>query len=216
MCSTLLRATEMAQWIPTRWFQSAALRISNDLLIQWKPGLLLALRHQVQGFEAAGCAPAKHLPAFSRGRPVHRRGPGWGGWVAFEENTFLTMTPLLSGKVLVNCQMGMSRSSTCVLAYLILRHQMSADEALNTVSNGISHKPHLVHCEIQIMISYKWRPAAIGGLQHLVQCELQCSNALCGVMHRSHPNTGFYGQADCKIQSGSGLEMPFFWPVRIW
>ena len=37
------------------------------------------------------------------------------------------------GKVLVNCQMGMSRSSTCVLAYLILRHQMSADEALNTV-----------------------------------------------------------------------------------
>ena len=39
-----------------------------------------------------------------------------------------------TGKVLVNCQMGMSRSSTCVLAYLILRHQMSADEALNTVS----------------------------------------------------------------------------------
>ena len=40
--------------------------------------------------------------------------------------------------------MGMSRSSTCVLAYLILRHQMSADEALNTVSirqivNCLSH-----------------------------------------------------------------------------
>ena len=83
MFSTPPRETEMAQWIPTRWFQSAALRISNDLLIQWKPGLLLALRHQVQGFEAAGCAPAKHLPAFSRGRPVHRRGPGWRGWVPF-------------------------------------------------------------------------------------------------------------------------------------
>ena len=57
-------------------------------------------------------------------------------------NTFLTA--LSSGKVLVNCQMGMSRSSTCVLAYLILRHQMSADEALNTVSirqivNCLSH-----------------------------------------------------------------------------
>merc|ERR1711971_385678 len=37
------------------------------------------------------------------------------------------------GKVLVNCQMGMSRSSTCVLAYLILRHQMSAGEALAKV-----------------------------------------------------------------------------------
>ena len=55
---------------------------------------------------------------------------------SLKRNTFPIVTPS-SGKVLVNCQMGMSRSSTCVLAYLILRHQMSADEALNTVSNGI-------------------------------------------------------------------------------
>ena len=37
------------------------------------------------------------------------------------------------GKVLVNCEMGMSRSSTCVLAYLMLRHHMSAGEALAKV-----------------------------------------------------------------------------------
>lgn len=46
------------------------------------------------------------------------------------------------GKVLVNCQMGMSRSSTCVLAYLILRHQMSADEALNTVRKHRDVRPN--------------------------------------------------------------------------
>jgi len=37
------------------------------------------------------------------------------------------------GKVLVNCEMGMSRSSTCVLAYLMLRHKMTAGEALSKV-----------------------------------------------------------------------------------
>ena len=30
------------------------------------------------------------------------------------------------GKILVNCEMGMSRSSTCVLAYLMLRQKMTA------------------------------------------------------------------------------------------
>ena len=41
------------------------------------------------------------------------------------------------GKVLVNCEMGMSRSSTCVLAYLILRHKMTAGEALAKVRHKI-------------------------------------------------------------------------------
>jgi protein-tyrosine phosphatase len=42
---------------------------------------------------------------------------------------------LLAGRVLVNCQMGMSRSSTCVLAYLMLRQNMTAVEALTEVNN---------------------------------------------------------------------------------
>jgi protein-tyrosine phosphatase len=40
---------------------------------------------------------------------------------------------VVTGRVLVNCQMGMSRSSTCVLAYLMLRQNMTAVEALTEV-----------------------------------------------------------------------------------
>ena len=48
---------------------------------------------------------------------------------------FIDLALGAGGKVLVNCEMGMSRSSTCVLAYLMLRHQMSAGEALAKVQN---------------------------------------------------------------------------------
>ena len=41
-----------------------------------------------------------------------------------------------SGKVLVNCQKGVSRSSAAVLAYLMLRHQMTAVQALVEVRRG--------------------------------------------------------------------------------
>lgn len=46
------------------------------------------------------------------------------------------------GKVLVNCQMGMSRSSTCVLAYLMLRQQMTAEMALNEVRKHRNVRPN--------------------------------------------------------------------------
>ena len=42
------------------------------------------------------------------------------------------------GKVLVNCEMGMSRSSTCVLAYLMLKHKMTAGDALAKVGCPLS------------------------------------------------------------------------------
>ena len=38
----------------------------------------------------------------------------------------------------MNCEMGVSRSSTCVLAYLMLRHKMTATQALNRVRK---HRP---------------------------------------------------------------------------
>lgn len=37
------------------------------------------------------------------------------------------------GKVLVHCQMGISRSSTCALAYLMICRKMSAADAIRTV-----------------------------------------------------------------------------------
>lgn len=37
------------------------------------------------------------------------------------------------GKVLVHCMVGMSRSATCVLAYLMIARKMSAAEAIRTV-----------------------------------------------------------------------------------
>jgi len=46
------------------------------------------------------------------------------------------------GKVLVNCQMGVSRSSAAVLAYLMLRHQMTAVEALVEVRKHRDVRPN--------------------------------------------------------------------------
>lgn len=46
------------------------------------------------------------------------------------------------GRVLVNCQMGMSRSSTCVLAYLMLRQNMTAVEALTEVRKHRDVRPN--------------------------------------------------------------------------
>ena len=42
------------------------------------------------------------------------------------------------GKVLVNCHLGVSRSTACVLAYLLTRHNMSLAEALDKVSRQVT------------------------------------------------------------------------------
>ena len=49
---------------------------------------------------------------------------------------FIDLALGAGGKVLVNCEMGMSRSSTCVLAYLMLRHHLSTSEALTMVNHS--------------------------------------------------------------------------------
>lgn len=47
-----------------------------------------------------------------------------------------------TGKVLVNCLMGMSRSSTCVLAYLMIRQNMTAIDALTVVRRHREIRPN--------------------------------------------------------------------------
>ncbi|XP_072537256.1 dual specificity protein phosphatase 26-like [Salminus brasiliensis] len=40
------------------------------------------------------------------------------------------------GKILVHCHVGVSRSATVVLAYMMLKHSMTLVEAINTVKEG--------------------------------------------------------------------------------
>ncbi len=47
-----------------------------------------------------------------------------------------------AGRVLVNCLMGMSRSSTCVLAFLMLRRDMTAVQALTEVRRHRDIRPN--------------------------------------------------------------------------
>lgn len=51
---------------------------------------------------------------------------------------FIDQALSAGGKVLVNCQMGMSRSPACVLAYLIIRHGMTVGQAIQQVGRTSS------------------------------------------------------------------------------
>ncbi|KAF4524090.1 hypothetical protein B566_EDAN007673 [Ephemera danica] len=47
-----------------------------------------------------------------------------------------------NGRILVHCVMGMSRSSTCVVAYLMLHQKSSAATALQTIRRGRDVRPN--------------------------------------------------------------------------
>lgn len=46
------------------------------------------------------------------------------------------------GKVLVNCNLGMSRSAACTCAYLIVRHKMTVNQAINQIRKFRVVKPN--------------------------------------------------------------------------
>ncbi|KDR16390.1 dual specificity protein phosphatase 3 isoform X2 [Zootermopsis nevadensis] len=61
----------------------------------------------------------------------------------FEETAaFIENGVKRGGKVLVHCVMGMSRSSTCVLSYLMIKVGLTATEALRTVRLHRSIRPN--------------------------------------------------------------------------
>ncbi|XP_076859360.1 dual specificity protein phosphatase 26-like [Brachyhypopomus gauderio] len=60
------------------------------------------------------------------------------------------------GKILVHCHVGVSRSATVVLAYLMLKHSMNLVQAVNTVKEGRGIIPNrgflrqLIHLQVQL------------------------------------------------------------------
>lgn len=59
-----------------------------------------------------------------------------------EVAAFIDSALASGGKVLVNCQMGMSRSPACVLAYLMLREHMTVGQAVSQVRKHRSVRPN--------------------------------------------------------------------------
>jgi len=59
-----------------------------------------------------------------------------------EAAEFIEQALASGGRVLVNCQKGLSRSSTCVLAYLMLRQNMTAVQALTQVRKQRDVRPN--------------------------------------------------------------------------
>lgn len=63
--------------------------------------------------------------------------------VHFQETAdFIENSVKSGGKVLVHCLMGMSRSSTCVLSYLMIKEGLSATEALRKVRLNREIRPN--------------------------------------------------------------------------
>ncbi|KAG8338271.1 dual specificity protein phosphatase 3 [Homalodisca vitripennis] len=66
------------------------------------------------------------------------------------------------GKVLVHCLMGMSRSSTCVLAYLMIKEGMTAAEAIKQVRQHRDIRPNDGFLLQLVQLDYKLQAQRLG------------------------------------------------------
>lgn len=80
-----------------------------------------------------------------------------------ETAEFIDRALLTGGRVLIHCYMGLSRSSTIALAYLMIKKGMTAEEALRTARQSRSIRPNdgflrqLIDLEFRIRTSGGFR-----------------------------------------------------------
>ncbi|NXO15442.1 DUS26 phosphatase, partial [Oriolus oriolus] len=69
-------------------------------------------------------------------RITHAPGAPWHSWVLSRFVTGISwLCCVPAGRILVHCAVGVSRSATLVLAYLMIRHHMPLVEAIKTVKD---------------------------------------------------------------------------------
>ena len=118
------------------------------------------------------------------------------------------MFPLTWGKVLVHCLMGMSRSATLVLAFLVKRRNMNVIEALRLVSRVTDSTLLYRNCHDQIKDSRDVRPND-GFLRQLAELELRRKPWIdVRIIHRRH-------STERLLQNPRSLTF-LYWEIKFW
>ena len=116
--------------------------------------------------------------------------------------------PLTWGKVLVHCLMGMSRSATLVLAFLVKRRNMNVIEALRLVSRVTDSTLLYRNRHDQIKDSRDVRPND-GFLRQLAELELRRKPWIdVRIIHRRH-------STERLLQNPRSLTF-LYWEIKFW